>query len=460
VAGAYVSVSDPTGSGAGYAVTDATGAFEIGDLAPGDYKVSFAADTMWQWWHQQRDEATADLVTVVSEADTRLEEQTLPTGSLEVTVADSVTGQPIPGACVDAFPAGGGCSDSGVVTFTDVVVGTYQLSASADVLHFFGDGVATVTAGTTSAATVLLDPAAAISLRATDAATGAAVSEVCVHAARVTSPGLPLYRSGDCTDAAGRVTVGRLRAGDYRILAVPGDARHGLQWVGEAGGTGIQERAATVHAPVGLVTDAPTARLDPPGSIAGRVIDAATRAPVADICTVPYAASSGDGPGSGPQCSAADGRFVLSGLGPYRWPVEFVDFSGQYAWQWSGRAVHRQDARPIGVRAGRTSEANAALSAGGRITGRFSGPDGQPQYGTAFAYNTVSGDFAAAYGPSDDTGEYAIQGLAAQQVIVEGRPAGPGPSVWYQDAADAAHATPVTVPAGGTVAGIDLRLPG
>src|SRR5215207_2585432 len=108
VAGAYVSVGDATGSGAGYTVTDATGAFEIGDLAPGDYKVSFATDTMWQWWHQQRDEATADLVTVVSEADTRLEEQTLPTGSLEVTVADSVTGQPIPGACVDAFPAGGG----------------------------------------------------------------------------------------------------------------------------------------------------------------------------------------------------------------------------------------------------------------------------------------------------------------------------------------------------------------
>lgn len=382
------------------------------------------------------------------------------TGTLRVTVVDSVTGQPIPGACVDAFPAGNGCSDTGVVTFTGAPVGDYQISASADVLHLFGDGTATVTAGATTAATLRLDPAAAISVRARDAASGAPVADVCVRAVRLDSPGLQPYRSGDCTNAAGRVTVGRLAAGRYRILAAPGDGAHGLQWIGATGGTGIQEQAATVRARLGAVTAAPPARLDPPGSIGGLVTDAATGAPVADVCTSPYAFAPGQGPDGGPQCSGVDGRFVLGGLGPYAWPVQFVDFAGRYAWQWSGRAVHRLVASPVQVQAGRTAPANAALTAGARITGRFTGPDGAPRFGAAYAYNRASGDFAAAYGPADDTGAYVIQGLAAQRVLVEGAPAEAGQrSVWWRDAADKAGATPVVVPAGGTVTGIDLRLP-
>ena len=208
------------------------------------------------------------------------------------------------------------------------------------------------------------------------------------------------------------------------------------------------------------MTAAPAVRLDRAGSIAGTVTEAATGAPIADVCTLPFAFGPSGGPDTGERCTGADGRFVLRGLGPYAWPVEFVDFSGRYAWQWSGGSAHRLAAAPVRVRAGRVAREDARLVAGARATGLITGPDGQPRFASAWAYNTVSGDYAAAYGPTDETGAYTVGGLAAQDVKVQATPAiAGGMSTWYRDATSFATASPISVPAGGTVVGIDLTLP-
>jgi hypothetical protein len=375
-----------------------------------------------------------------------------PTGSLSVTVTDAVSGQPVPGACVDVSgPAiRDACSATGAFTFTDLPVGDYLVSASADELHGFGGVTTTVTEGATAVA-VPLAPTGAVTVRAVDAATGAPLAGVCARIVATTSPGLAPQFGGDCTDAGGRVTVGRLAPGGYRVLAVPGDAAHGLQWVGTAGGTGRQENAATVRVRAGVVTAAPVARMDGAGTITGTVT--AAGAPVATICTSPYAFAPGQGPDGGPQCTGEDGRYTLGGLGPYAWPVEFVDFGGTYAWEWSGNAAQRLAARAVKVRVGAPATADAALAPGGKLTGRITG---QP-YGTAFAYDTLSGDYAAAYGPSDEGGVYTIAGLATQDVKVQARGTGSSQR-WFRDAAGFAGATPVAVRAGRTRTGVDVRL--
>ncbi|MCU1448860.1 MAG: hypothetical protein JWP02_1030 [Acidimicrobiales bacterium] len=88
-------------------VTDSTGWYVIGPLAPGNYKVDFGCGRGWpsstyleRWSHDRPDEASADPVSVVADQVLQVNQQLPAPGALSGTVTDARTGSPLAGVCV------------------------------------------------------------------------------------------------------------------------------------------------------------------------------------------------------------------------------------------------------------------------------------------------------------------------------------------------------------------------
>jgi hypothetical protein len=177
------------------------------------------------------------------------------------------------------------------------------------------------------------------------------------------------------------------------------------------------------------------------------VAEASTGQPVAGVCPLVTPAATSQ---LGASCSGADGRYVLSGLGPYHWRVVFPDYSGAYAWQWSGGASDRFAARPVRAHAGGTANLDACLRATGTVTGRIVNTSLPNQFITVFAINARTGDFAGPLARVAGAAEYTLTGLATQQVLVGFYRSGDD-ILWYPD--------PVAIAAGDTVTGIDIVVP-
>ncbi|WP_327040391.1 carboxypeptidase regulatory-like domain-containing protein [Micromonospora ureilytica] len=294
-----------------------------------------------------------------------------------------------------------------------------------------------------------------------DAATGAPVPRACaalvpVDAAALSAVGIgedQLGRYGGCADEQGVLVTGDVAPGRYRLLVSPYDTTaYGMQWVGRHGGTGERERAQVIRVRPGVVTSAPTIRLDPPGTVVGVVTNAATGAPIprALVMVVPYVPHpkyDDHGP-----TTDEDGRYTITGLGPYHWPVQFV--AAGLATVWSGGVGGRQQARPVRVRAHRTATLNQALPAGTPLTGAVR-VDELLTYGQVIAFDATTGDLA---GVADVGSGYALRLLPGQRVKLRCDCAYT-PPVWHRDAAGFDTATPVRIRRAPVVVDFNLGTP-
>ncbi|MEV4415713.1 carboxypeptidase regulatory-like domain-containing protein [Catellatospora sp. NPDC049609] len=146
VANAWV---DASGTGWGYAYTDGNGDYRITDLTPGDdYRVTFRADGhVVQYAHQELAWDAAARFTVTAGADTVVNDELLPTGTItgRVTRPD---GTPARWAYVSAV---NGLGDALVDATTDigghyamqVPAGTYRIRLAGNVGVQFAPGVRT-----------------------------------------------------------------------------------------------------------------------------------------------------------------------------------------------------------------------------------------------------------------------------------------------------------------------------
>ncbi|WP_433120912.1 carboxypeptidase regulatory-like domain-containing protein [Micromonospora sp. CA-246542] len=280
-----------------------------------------------------------------------------------------------------------------------------------------------------------------------DAATGVPVPRACAALVPVDAAALAavtlgedqLGRYGGCADEQGSLVTGDVAPGDYRLLVRPYDTtRHGWQWVGRHGGTGERERAYVIRVRAGAVTSAPDIRLDPPGTVVGVVTDAATGAPVprALVMVVPYVPDPKYGD-HGPTTDE-NGRYTITGLGPYEWPVQFA--AGGYASVWSGGVGSRAQARGVRVRAARTATLDQALPAGTPVGGAVR-VDELLTYAQVLAFDAATGDLA---GVADVGDGYALRLLPGQRVRLRCDCAYTQP-VWHRDAASFDTATPLRV---------------
>ncbi|WP_433554365.1 carboxypeptidase regulatory-like domain-containing protein [Micromonospora zamorensis] len=292
-----------------------------------------------------------------------------------------------------------------------------------------------------------------------DAATGAPVSRACAALVPVDAAALAavtlgedqLGRYGGCADEQGVLVAADVAPGTYRLLVRPYDTTaHGWQWVGRHGGTGDRERAREVRVRAGAVTTLSDVRLDPPGTVVGVVTDAATGAPVprARVMVVPYVPH----PKYGDHGPTTDeyGRYTVTGLGPYDWPVQFA--AAGLATVWSGGVGSRQQARPVRVRAQQTATLNQALPTGTPLGGAVR-VDELLTYAQVIAFDTATGDLA---GVADVGTGYTLRLLPGQRVKLRCDCAYAQPA-WHRDAAGFDAATPVRVRRAPVVVNFDLR---
>ncbi|WP_422740011.1 carboxypeptidase regulatory-like domain-containing protein [Micromonospora sp. WMMD729] len=291
-----------------------------------------------------------------------------------------------------------------------------------------------------------------------DAATGAPVPRACAALVPIDAAALAAVtlgedqdgRYGGCADEQGNLVADNVAPGKYRLLVQPYDTtRHGWQWVGRHGGTGERERAFVVRVRAGAVTSAPDIRLDPPGTVVGVVTDAATGAPVprALVMVVPYVPHpkyDDHGP-----TTDENGRYTITGLGPYHWPVQFA--ANGRATVWSGGVGTRAQARGVRVRAHQTVTLNQALPAGTPVSGAVH-VDELLTYAQVLAFDAVTGDLA---GVADAGDVYALRLLPGQRVKLRCDCSYAQP-VWHRDAAGFDTAAPLRVRHAPVVVDFDL----
>ncbi|MGK5737802.1 carboxypeptidase regulatory-like domain-containing protein [Micromonospora sp. URMC 103] len=383
--------------------TDADGEFRV-ELLQGSYKVGFMAGDRQQYYRGKLLAEQADTVTVTGGATTTIRDSLLGTGSVTISAVDSVTGAPVADFCAESVCSNG----TGRLTVTGLPQGQHDLSLYAPNGRYFSRDLTgvRVRAGQTTPLTVKLRPGAVITTTIVDRQTGAPVPDVCLDAFLPKQAALT-DGHGECSDRTGRISVGPLRTGSYKLFAAPQETTYGRQWVGADGGTGDERQAVVVDATAGQVATGPQVRLDRAGSVTGTVTDAATGKPVQGI-TVSVLTGH---PGAGVDDATTDenGVYTLGRLGPYAWPVVYSD--AQYAIEWSGDKPSRFTATPVTVTAGGTARQDAQLDRGVSLTGTFRTPDGAPYTGGfVVARSADTGDIAGSGWITDGRFEMRLKG--------------------------------------------------
>jgi hypothetical protein len=224
-----------------------------------------------------------------------------------------------------------------------------------------------------------------------------------------------------------------------------------MQWVTANGGSGQLEKARIFDIQFGTTVEVDV-RLDRAGSISGVVRDRVTGQPVAGICTAPVPVFKRQTEPVSGNCTDTEGRYTLSGLGPYEWPVIYPDYRGGYAWEWLGGTPDRRESRLVKVDAGHTKTANHQLRAAGQLTGRIVNSQLPPFFVTLDAVNARTGEYIAPDGTVTSSFVYTFRGLATQRI-----------TILYNVLQGADGLTrypfPVQVYAGQTVTGPDLGPP-
>ncbi|RUL94866.1 carboxypeptidase-like regulatory domain-containing protein [Verrucosispora sp. FIM060022] len=261
-------------------------------------------------------------------------------------------------------------------------------------------------------------------------------------------------RSGGCSDLDGGPVVSTdVAPGRYHLLARPYDSvRYGAQWVGPHGGTGQRERAAIIHVRPGRVVTTPRVRLDPPGTVTGRVTRVADGTPVSAAAVLLLPEIQHPKYGSQGVLTDDDGRYTMTGLGPYRWPLYFSGYG--LASQWSGATADRLRATTVRVRAGATVTADTALTAGTVVSGTITTAE-MPFYSQVVAFHARTGEVV---GVADAAENYLLRLLPGQRVLLRCDCAYT-PSRWYPNAAGIDDARTLRVRNSPVTAHFDLTGP-
>jgi hypothetical protein len=218
---------------------------------------------------------------------------------------------------------------------------------------------------------------------------------------------------------------------------------------------GKPNAAAADHIVVGsdaVVVDDTMVAPRPETSVAGRVTDAATGAPVPGVCPS-LTATDDSGFGGGSACTDASGEYTITGAVPGRWALEVRDDEGRYV---TSRTA------PFDVAEGdRVTGKDVALTAGGSISGlavdRATGRPLADICPNAFAGRTAD-DLGGRATCSDATGRWRVDGLAAgTATVLLGGDATRAP-MWVGGVAAQAQARQLTVRSGATVDAGTTRL--
>lgn len=272
------------------------------------------------------------------------------------------------------------------------------------------------------------------------------------------------------TKTDGTYSFGSLARGKY----VVGFASSSQTYASEFWNNAVEiERAATISVRSSKVSGI-NAKLGVGAKVSGRVLtDTTPSRPVADAEVIAYRLDEYGWTYGRSIVTAADGSYTLSGLSEGFWTLEFnpptegpdADLALEY-WN-DNRTFDTSAAFPLTL--GTTvSGKDAHLAPGGRVSGRVTGPEGEPVVGAlVFGYPIASNPEVGTVAVTDENGEYVMKGMSRGEHrlefvdALEFDPFGDGPdyaSEWWDDKGSFWQAEPVYVSAGTTSTGKNAQL--
>jgi len=278
----------------GSSVTDSSGNYQVGGLAPGSYTVNFSA---------QNYQTKILGASVTSNSKTELDANLDPNpGCLQGLITDSVTSNPLVGATVSIYQSNTFVEQvftdaSGNYTFSKLQPGTYLIVASAvDYQLTLGAGLVTSNSKTTVDLALTPTPGD-LNGNITDSLTSTPIigAEVQIF------NGTVLVGSA-LTDNLGNYTIGNLPPGQYTVTATANN------YQGKSVGAIISSGASTTV----------DFSLDPnPGQIEGMITDSTDGKPIAGAFVLVYMGNTV----VGRAVTDATGNYQIQNLAPGQYTV-------------------------------------------------------------------------------------------------------------------------------------------
>lgn len=348
------------------------------------------------------------------------------TSTITVMVVDADTGQPISNVCVSAFSATyPGPGPVSACSYPDGHLALGVDSAYEYTLYANGSGdyPATYYGGADSSSATHV---AAPSTVTFPQSRGVRPSGMLTLPGGAPAAGYHVYLSPTAgslggnayTDANGRWQVtAAIPAGTY--TAQFSDSTGASSW---AYAQRTQATATKITFTLGQANVVDDTFLAPPrGTLSGKVVDADTKAPIANDC-VQFRTIGPFGFYDRRACTDASGTFVLQNVPTGSVALRYADDSGTYPVRFSGGSYRDARATAVTVTDGQTTTVpTMRLTKGAVLTGIILNPDGTPAV-SAFArpYFGRSSTLVDLQngGMTDDHGEWAISGLPARTVTV------------------------------------------
>jgi 5-hydroxyisourate hydrolase-like protein (transthyretin family) len=308
-----------------------------------------------------------------------------------------------------------------------------------------------LTAGsTTSNVDAALAQGGQISGTVIDGTTGRPAQGVSVGAIDNSGNG-PVFAT---TDAAGHYTLSGLSpTTSYRVAFYPAG---GSQLAGEyyPGGASL-ETATRVPVTAGQTTPNINETLSQGASISGRVTDAATGYPIGNVGVTLFDAAGRQVYTFNGGSTEADGTYHLTNLAPGAYRVKFAS-EGALAFQYYASTLTLSAGQDV-------TNIDAALTPGGTLEGVVTdAATGEGLAEVSVGVFDAKGNYVS-FGTTDPSGRYEIAGLAPGAYYVQFYPTyqglgGNDQPEYYGGTPGLAGASPVTITAGKTTAGINIVL--
>jgi Fibronectin type III domain len=468
---ACVVANDPDTAWRDYGQVSVTGAYKIGPVKPGGYRVEFSDcghnDVLRQTWPGADFTTLGQSVGVTAGGHVKNIGGVLRTPGEITGVVTDVNGAPLSGVCVNAGPPGGinrsGESNS-FAGATTSVTGFYRLRylrTDAYAVHFAdcsGKGVAeewyhdglteaesdlvnVVNGQTTANVNESMAPGASISGTVNDGNPCATVRAWRNGEVITGSDTQPPIASA-ATSITGFYRIAGLRAGSYQVSFTPCSPTKQTEWYMEsptrAGSTVIEllpgQQATNIFVDTG----------------GGASISGVVRGPNGDVRA--GACVQAKDPASGLTWNASTsvtGFYRINGLSAQGYKVRFDPCgSGPGAPEWFNNKANEAPANLVNVTGGDTPNINAQFDAAASITGVVTGTGGRKTTSCIDVFDVGGNLVRQAH--SGPTGFYRVDGLHGGQYKVRAFDCEPWiqAAEWWNDKPDLASADALGVAAG------------